>query len=442
MTCDVHVVAGSTLTIEPGVAVKFQNADTDLIVSGKLIAIGSESAPIVFQPIAALSLAVGVVWRSCRAAQAGSITSHWNMADARTGQLVTGQRERTGAQLNRAIQRRHGHRHPDRSAKQPDCCSGCPGGNSCCPAACAAASRSRLVPLTLTHNAFLPVICTKSIGDQPGPVIRHSQVLSNTGILGGGLYNEAGSPIIQDNNFAGNTANGAPWSNPGLGAGLYNESGSPVILDNAFTGNGLHGHYTFGGGLYNKSGSPLIEHNAFSGNVAGYRTSGGGLLQRVRRSDRRTRNISADNYAEQDGGGLLNESGSPLIGNNSFVTNTTSGRTYSGHGGGLSSRAGSPLIEGNLFAGNEVGGIYGAGYGGGLFSSGPSVTIRSNVFRGNLSHGHGGGLHNSTTAPSPKQRVQRQRSLLRWWCVQRIVRHAHREQYAEGRPGRLHGRRL
>lgn len=394
VTCDVHVVAGSTLTIEPGVAVKFQNADTDLIVSGELIAIGSESAPIVFQPIAAFEPGswgrVAFLPRS--AGRLHHVTLEYGGRE--DGQLYLASEN---VQVLNSIVRYSADTGIVIQTGQPNSPIAAPAVRAATVAARQAVPppvAPAAVPLTLTHNAFLPVICTKSIVDQPGPVIRHSQVLSNTGILGGGLYNEAGSPIIQDNTFAGNTANGAPWSNPGLGAGLYNESGSPMILDNAFTGNGLHGHYTFGGGLYNKSGSPLIEHNAFSGNVAGYRTSGGGLYNESG-APTVARNAFADNYAEQDGGGLLNESGSPLIGNNSFVTNTASGRTYSGHGGGLSSRAGSPLIEGNLFAGNEVGGIYGAGYGGGLFSSGPSVTIRSNVFRGNSSHGHGGGLHNS-----------------------------------------------
>ena len=51
VTCDVSVSANVALTIEPGVTVRFQHTGDDLIISGRLQAIGTEITPIYFQPL-------------------------------------------------------------------------------------------------------------------------------------------------------------------------------------------------------------------------------------------------------------------------------------------------------------------------------------------------------------------------------------------------------
>ena len=48
VTCDVTVNAGVTLTVDPGVVVKFQFQSCDLIVEGRLLAQGMEANPIAF----------------------------------------------------------------------------------------------------------------------------------------------------------------------------------------------------------------------------------------------------------------------------------------------------------------------------------------------------------------------------------------------------------
>jgi len=48
VTCDVTVNAGVTLTVEPGVVVKFQYQGCDLIVDGRLLAQGTQLSPIAF----------------------------------------------------------------------------------------------------------------------------------------------------------------------------------------------------------------------------------------------------------------------------------------------------------------------------------------------------------------------------------------------------------
>ena len=391
VTCDVHVRAGVTLTLEPGITVKFQHANDDLIVSGVLAAVGAEAAPIVFQPAAGTE--PGSWGRVAFLAGSAGVLDHVNLeyGGHEDGMLYLAS-ERVQV-LNSLVQfsadtgiviqtiaRAASQFSPPINAADAD-----------------AAGQVTSPPngSDLARKVFLPTIHANRgpVIPPTGPLISNTQVLSNTGLYGGGLYNESGSPTIQGNTFAGNTVDGVPWVRPAFGAGLYNWSGNPHISDNTFTNNGKPGQYAFGGGLYNNSGSPLIENNTFSENQAGYRTSGGGLYN-ASGSPTIVNNTFAGNYAEQDGGGLLNQSGSPIIRNNRFTDNSASGRTASGYGGGLANRSGSPVIENNLFTGNQIGGIYGPGYGGGLFNGGPNATIRNNIFRSNSANGYGGGLHN------------------------------------------------
>ena len=52
VTCDISVSAGVTLTIEPGVSVRFQNIGDDLFIAGVLRAVGTAAASIRFGPVA------------------------------------------------------------------------------------------------------------------------------------------------------------------------------------------------------------------------------------------------------------------------------------------------------------------------------------------------------------------------------------------------------
>lgn len=56
LTCDVIVIPGVTLTVEAGVRVKFYHPEDDLIISGTLKAVGTQYAPIHFQPVSGTNL--------------------------------------------------------------------------------------------------------------------------------------------------------------------------------------------------------------------------------------------------------------------------------------------------------------------------------------------------------------------------------------------------
>lgn len=99
------------------------------------------------------------------------------------------------------------------------------------------------------------------------------------------------------------------------------------------------------------------------------------------------------------GGGLYNDTGSPIILNNTFLSNTVSEGCIYTMGGGLYNEGGSPVIQNNIFAGNVAQYTYAGqcssmGYGGGIFSFGEPI-ILNNVFTSNLAegYGYGGGIY-------------------------------------------------
>ena len=72
---------------------------------------------------------------------------------------------------------------------------------------------------------------------------------------GGGMYNSAGSPMLENVTFSGNFAY--------IGGGMANyNSSNPFLKNVTFSGNSADN----GGGIYNSAGSPILENVTFSGN--------------------------------------------------------------------------------------------------------------------------------------------------------------------------------
>ena len=100
------------------------------------------------------------------------------------------------------------------------------------------------------------------------PLIEGSSITGGYKDFAGGISINTGSPIIQNNTFAGNqTIHG--------GGGIYISDGDPTIQNNLFTGNQAGGS---GGGLYNLWGNPTIQNNTFSSNRSFVSSDGGGGL--------------------------------------------------------------------------------------------------------------------------------------------------------------------
>jgi len=178
---------------------------------------------------------------------------------------------------------------------------------------------------------------------------------------GGGMYNNAGSPTINNCTFAGNTAFSG-------GGGMCNTGSSPALTDCTFSSNLAD----FGGGMYNNSSSnPILVNCTFSGN-------------------------SAVGPSYGDAGGMANQSSSPVLNNCTFSGNIASGC----NGGGMSNQicpAGYPKLTNCIFSGNQS-----ATNGGGMHNYHSSPTLTSCIFSGNKAVDYyGGGMDNySSSSPT------------------------------------------
>lgn len=276
VVCDISVSASVALTVEAGVLVQFEHADDDLIVAGALQAVGTEDAAIRFQPLS------------------GTAPGSWGQVALLVG---------SSGVLDHAVLEY---------------------GGSSDGLLYVASDAVQVLSSVVQHGANFGVVIQAA-----SPLISATQILSNTGFWGGGLYNDSGSPTIQYNTISGNAA---PWSpssgvSDELGGGLYNGSGSPIIQHNTFSGNLGFG---FGGGLYNDSGHPTIQYNTFSTNSA--RNNAGGGLYNAVGNPIIEKNTFSDNVACWGAGGLYNDSGNPTIRDNTFIGNWVHPDT--GGGGG------------------------------------------------------------------------------------------------------------
>jgi len=254
VTCDVIVSRGVTLTIEAGVTVQFAHMKDDLIISGTLQTAGTESAPITFQP------------------SINTMPGSWGRVAFMAG---------SSGMLDNAILEYGG-------------------------------SSSGLVYIASDAVQVLDSVvqyCSNTgiyIHDS-SPVISGTQVISNSN----GLFNDTGSPIIQNCTFSGNSGGDG-------GGGLYNGSGSPTIQNNLIINNHVSGWGSTGGGLYNGSGNPFVLNNTIYGNHA-------------------ERECARQYCSGSFGGGLYNNNGSPFIHNNIFINNEALG------GSGIWSNTTAPL---------------------------------------------------------------------------------------------------
>lgn len=130
---------------------------------------------------------------------------------------------------------------------------------------------------------------------------------------GGGITNNNSSPnfstLIVSNNNSGLT-----------GGGMYNESSNPVLSNTIFTNNTA----TFGAGVYNSISSPTINNTFFNNNTS--LTQGGGLENFFLSSPVLTNVVFANNSGLVNGGALYNNNNcTPELNNVTFYSNTTNG---------------------------------------------------------------------------------------------------------------------
>ncbi|MFZ5820636.1 MAG: choice-of-anchor Q domain-containing protein [Chloroflexota bacterium] len=143
----------------------------------------------------------------------------------------------------------------------------------------------------------------------------------------------------------------------------------------------------YGGGILNQSFSPLLKNLVISGNYALER--GGGMLNHSN-GNPTLENVTFTGNHANTGGGIHNWSDGLVLTNIIFDSNAATDS-----GGGMDNYSGSPSLTGVTFSNNT------AEFGGGLFNAGGGNPALSQVsFSGNIAN-YGGGMSNRNgSAPS------------------------------------------
>jgi parallel beta-helix repeat protein len=159
---------------------------------------------------------------------------------------------------------------------------------------------------------------------------------------GGGLYVRAGSPTVTGNTFQDNNCSS------GLGGGLYcADGGTPVIEDNEFIGNTAS---TGGAGIACLRCPAQIRNNTFTGNQLGLGTGGGVYVSASTGGEIRDNRFESNSASA--GGAILITRSNPLIQDNEIISNSVA----LGAGGGIYIlESSTPEVRGNLLVSNTSG---------------------------------------------------------------------------------------
>ncbi len=179
--------------------------------------------------------------------------------------------------------------------------------------------------------------------------------LSYPDYVGGGMYNEGGSPALVNVTFSANSASDS-------GGAVFNHLGSPALVDVTLSDNWAYN----GGAMYSVSGSPAVMNTTFISNSA--RFTGGGL---------------------SDGNSNL------TLTNSSFTGNSAT------WGGGMSISYSSPTLTNITFSGNSASEKGGAM----ALEHSVSLTLTNVTFRGNSAFTSGGGMYNRYSSPTVRNAI-------------------------------------
>ncbi|MEW5987478.1 MAG: right-handed parallel beta-helix repeat-containing protein [Chloroflexota bacterium] len=405
VTCDVQVESGVTLTIQPGVIIKF-NADTSLQVDGTLVAqdctfTSNNSSPARgdWGHILFTSSSVDATFDANGNYISGSMIQECVLEWGGGGTNVNGALETSSASpfIDSNVIRNNGYSivngEPEASGIY-------------------AVGRSAIQPVVISSNSVTGNVGWSTNGG--GMNVSLGSIISNTitgnsteaGGDGGGIY-ASGSTIV-GNTISGNTVS------PGAGGGIY--ASSSTVTNNIISNNTADG----AGGIYAVGG--MISSNIISGNSApGTFVRNGGGITAIGATV--SNNTVSDNSAQESGGGIYASGGTvtanTVSGNsaydggamyiyngtataNTILTNTTTGNgalyvyvgtatqnmvqgnTTGGFGGGIYGYAAS--VTGNTVQNNT------ANIGGGIYAR-SSSTVNGNTITSNSAQSDGGGLY-------------------------------------------------
>ncbi len=224
--------------------------------------------------------------------------------------------------------------------------------------------------------------------------ITNNTITNNSSFYKGGIFSDYGSLTISGNTISGNSTSSSGGgirsyygivsisgntitsnSASGNGGGIFADHSDVTITNNIITSNSASGN---GGAISSSSGALIISGNRINGNL----TSGtGGAISSSSGTLTISGNNISGNSASDDGGGIrLYYSGVIISGNNIY-----SNSSYSG--AGISSVYGSVTISGNAISNNSS-----SDDGGGIRCWSGTVTISGNTISNNSTVDIGGAI--------------------------------------------------
>lgn len=212
------------------------------------------------------------------------------------------------------------------------------------------------------------------------PDITNCRIVDNSGDYGGGINNTTqSSPIISGCEIARNTCGYH-------GGGVYNDfSSAPQLIGCTITGNRS---YYNGGGVanYNQSHAALFECHLIDNRST---ASVGGGMYNDHSSPTITDTLFEANQALFSAGGISNLAAATAVSHSVFREN------HANYGGGMVNDSSSPVIHNCLFERNSAvfdgAGLYNLG--------GGTVTVTNSTFVKNTAGHHGGGIFNFAHNP-------------------------------------------
>jgi len=404
---NVEVWEGVTLTIEPGVTVKF-NSGKKLQVNGELIVQGTTGNLITFTSNQATP-APGD-WGNIEFGSTAITTT----MDAE-GNYISGGIlqycvvEYAGYSSNGAI---------DAHSLLIDHCSVRNNG-----ARGIYDRGTNTAPGRITNNS----ISTNSTSQDGGGIYAEYCIVSDNtidgnsaGLRGGGIY--ALYSTVTDNIVRNNSLKGG-WD--AYGGGIYAKSSSIIsntVTNNMISGDGMRGFY--GGGIYASSSavvSNTVDYNSLIANAnaggGSFGSYGGGIFAEgstiISNTIRDNMASHTEDYPGQSWGGGVYATCNSVVSHNIINDNLAIGRDTAG--GGILAydyycRPAGPVVNGNTVINNSASSESDDACGGGIYASG-KITISSNIVSANSASvpdvyspyydAQGGGIYASSSRDRP-----------------------------------------
>ena len=277
VTSSVLVCEGATLTIEPGVVVRFSSAK-GMQIEGELLAQGTEAEPIIFS-----------------SNQSSPAPGDWvNILFTDTS--IDATYDEVGNYLNGSIMQH--------------CTVEYTGwGNT--PAIKIASASPFIHHCTVTKNGYHGIYIAGTYPDYASPTISNNTIANNSASPhGGGIYACYGTPTISGNTIVNNSAS--------YGGGIYVFHNTPTISGNTIANNSA----SDGGGIYAWDGTPTISGNTIVNNSA---SDGGGIYARECTLTIIGNEITGNSAASSQGGGIhVDKLPSPINYNSIYNNNPCS----------------------------------------------------------------------------------------------------------------------